>query len=466
MSSSSTNKNSRNRTIQGNGFTFTGSTSQIQHLADILSSMTSINQYALMNITPTGIEIFTESNHICNVQAAIEPTLFNYYNFYSELGQNDDAVKQLRLGVDLSLISEAFSSVASSTVTKARTKNTNSDNVELHETLASSIECFITYAGEGEPLVVEFEDEFMSERIEFVTFYLDIDYPYDMLNLDDAEDHYGLAINHQEIQFEAILKSDILSKMLKDLLQINTSEVYIQASNEMKTLGNRKVVKNSSMSSRAGPIIIDTQLNFISRGPIGLLKLMYPRNKAALEKLEIYDEQMLKGEKKPINSTIISCFNFETLNKIVKAVKFSTKCKMMKDHSGIFLIQLICTNPYMMKYPGTLITFCMLELSDDMRENEHIQEFSRIFDNTALSYIKNYSTDPEIHEVKKIHLEQCRTKKTTLNLSYATFRTVDEDNNARDDLEISHASADNRNTRTSNQKYQKPQNEIEIPLFI
>ena len=255
-------------------FTFTASTNQISHLADVFSSITSINSQALMIITTNGIVIYSEYNHICNVQLSIDPSLFGTYNFYSENSVNslqDD--KELRLGVDIGLISDAFNAAASSAVSKNKTKSTsNNGNSVTANNSVDNLMCYLTYNGEGHPLVIEFEDSLMSEKIEFLTFYLDIAYPYDASNTQEEEEdeQYNLVINHSEIQFEVILKSDVFANLLKDLQQINTVDLFIYISNEMRQLGPKR--QKSKKSQKSGPLYLDKQFNFISKGPIGHLK--------------------------------------------------------------------------------------------------------------------------------------------------------------------------------------------------
>ncbi|EGW30682.1 uncharacterized protein SPAPADRAFT_155788 [Spathaspora passalidarum NRRL Y-27907] len=289
---------------------FTASTNQIIHLADILSSITTINANATISIKQDGITIYASYNHITNVHVTIDPSLFSYYN----LSGPEDA--ELRLGVDINLIAECFNSVTSS-ITKRDSKRDKNNVVSVGETVI----CLLNYQGEGYPLVVEFEDNLISEKLEFLTFYI------------DDENDEGMAVSHDDIDMELIVKSDVLSNLLQDLHQINTQDLYIYAS-----------VKNESK-----------QLRFISTGPIGTSKLIFPNEKTILEKVSLSGDSQF----------IISKFDFVNFFKIFRAVKYSFKCKMLKDREGRFSIQLLCKNAYMANYSGTLMQFNMLEVNHD-----------------------------------------------------------------------------------------------------
>ena len=477
-------------------FTFTASTNQISHLADVFSSITSINSQALMLITTNGIIIYSEYNHICNVQLSIDPSLFGTYNFYSENNasslQNNE---ELRLGVDIGLISDAFIAAASS-VSKGKTKSTanNGNAVAVNGSVDNQM-CYITYNGEGYPLVIEFEDSLMSEKIEFLTFYLDMTYPYDVSNTQEEEEddeQYNLVINHAEIQFEVILKSDVFTNLLKDLQQINTIDLFMFISNEMRHLGSNR--QKSKKGQKSGPLFLDKQFNFISRGPIGHLKLIFPNEKTILEKLNIYGKDHDASEMEPINTSLISCYNFGIFSKIFKAVKLSIKCKIMKDLSGILSIQLLCKNPQLANYSGTLITFNMLEsttIVDKFDENQESEKFERfhlnnIFDDESYEHIKDYNDknhkripipnveSTNIHEYEELGIE----KDEPPILSYASFRnnsklatsnnvqineTIYEEskkgNNKKRKKKMESVDESNKNIRTIG-------GDIDIPLFL
>lgn len=359
--------------------TFTASTTQVNHLAEIFHALSSIGSQGLVIINSKGIIIYCEHNHILNCQTIIDISLFNSFNLVNnrpddgnttDISDSDDAQhstnvnvnetslfvgsqdpppsqsqsqnrlfsqsqsQELRFGIDLELVNHSF-------------------EVLTHST--KDIICYISYNGEGSPFTIEFEDNIMSELIEFLTFYVDLEYPYDV-PIEDQENE--LVINYNEVEYEMILKSDIVSNILQDLLQINTNELYIYLSNE----GSNKLL-------------------FISNGPIGLLKLIYPNEKTILEKLEIYNS---------LESRYLSTFKFQNFIKCFKAVKLSTKCKLLRDSNGIFSIQLICKDSNSNSYSGSLITINMLELDQEVDINN----------------VEDLFNDMEIPQVKRRRLNQ------------------------------------------------------------
>ncbi|KAI5965633.1 RAD17 [Candida pseudojiufengensis] len=303
-------------TIQPKQLQFNASTTQITHLSEIFQCLLAINNQAIISIRPNGITLYSTYNYSTKVHMNIDPSLFNLYNITTNEEEvfDDD---ELKLGVDISLISDCFNSV---------------QNTLKFESL---VNCYITYNGEGYPLQIEFEDNYISEKLDFFTFYID---EFDDYNDDDNESNSN-DIDYSNIILEIIVKSDVLTNLLQELNQIHTDLLFIYTS------------KN--------------KLNFISSGSIGMSKLIFPNEKSILEKLIIDSD---------INPYIISQFKFNEFWKIFKSVKLSSKCKILKDSAGNFSIQLICKNNYQNQqshYSGTLITFKM----NEMIHNDYLVEW-------------------------------------------------------------------------------------------
>lgn len=270
---------------------FTASTTQIAHLSDIFQSLVSINNQAIIRIKETGITIYSSYNHTFNVNVNIDPLLFSIYSITGE---------EFTLGVDLSLIGECFTSVASTLK------------------FEKSVTCYLNYQGEGSPLVIEFEDTYILEKLEFYTYIIE-------LGMEDD----NLGIDYERVEMEAMVRSDVLTNILLDLWQIDTENLFIYAE-------------------------ADT-LTFISNGPIGTSKLIFPNDKDVLEKLEI------SGDKR----YVVSQFSYETFYRLFRAVRLSSKCKLIKDAHGCFSIQLLCKKLPLSGYSGTLVTINMMELNHD-----------------------------------------------------------------------------------------------------
>ncbi|KAI3403410.2 RAD17 [Candida oxycetoniae] len=318
----SKNKPTTTTTPPKKNLTFTASTTQISHLSDVFQSLLSVNKQTIIIIKPVGISLHSTCNYTTNVHVNIDPSLFSIFNISQEEeeeGEGEDAdytedtekeehaeqeELQLRLGVDIGLIADCFTSVM------------NTIRFE------SAVTCYLTYNGEGHPLVIEFEDNYISEKLEFYTFFL------------DNEDTMGILDNASQIDYEnvvmeVLVKSDVLTNLLQDLHQIGTETLFVYCAKNV--------------------------LNFISSGPIGVSKLIFPNEKTIMEKLDINSAYQY----------VLSQFNFNDFNKILKSVKLSSRCKIIKDFQGLFSIQLLCKNHQQSGYSGTLITIHLTEMMHD-----------------------------------------------------------------------------------------------------
>lgn len=415
---------------QNQNITFSASTSHVGHIADLLNTVTSISSHALMIISDNGIVVFSEYNHITNVQLTIDLSLFLSYSLH--LDQPLDGPKELRLGVDIQLIADSFTAAASTLAPKFKNSASKPETVL----------CYIKYGGEGHPLVIEFEDRLMSEKIEFATFYLDMDYPYDK-----TEESGDLLVRHDMVQFELIVKSDLLTVLLQDLQHINTESLYIYVSND----GSNKRETN--------------QLNFISSGAIGYLKLLFPSAKTMMEKLEIFKVE--NGTMEPTKDSVLSCFSFSPFIKIFKAVKLLSKCKIMKDVSGILSLQLLCKHPGVANYPGSLITFNIIEkaLVGDEFEQLNAADVNGVFDDNHYHYVENYdqlvTEDVRVAEPARVSAQAAVEPPELSTLSYASFKKP-----LRTETPSGQASKRQKPSREEDDHDVSVHGPVEIPIFL
>lgn len=447
-----------NATRRVSPYTFTASTSQVTFLAEIFACVTPVSSQGLMIIRPEQIIIYSEYNHVCSVHLSLDEALFTTYNFYSEKELSNETA-ELKFGIDIGLISEAFSAVCASMLTKAKLKSSSSKNLNAN---GDSLTCYITYNGEGHPLIVEFEDNLMSEKIEFYTFYTDLHYPYDLDEPNNNTIQSGLLLNHSELQFQTIMKSDVFAILLKDLQHIGTEEIYIQTSNRWKPLGSKKAGKDYISSQTQA--YSERQLAFISKGSIGYLKLLFPREKTILEQLDVYANTG-RGLV-PINSSKMARFDFSLFSRIFRSVKISQKCKLMKDSSGVLSIQLMCKNSHAPDHSGTIISFHLLETySNDnynAEEGEGLQifDFTDVFEDETYEYIKDYGKRRRKEKVdsREIDMSQYEdldsVSAAPRGLSYDIFRKTNKDNNNDDQNLYSDASSSHNGENT------------DIPLFL
>lgn len=350
-------------------FLFAAATAQVAHLADVLALVSAVGRYALMVLSRHGITFFAEYNHIVNAQVAVDAALFSAYEYHWTGGDESDleGQKNVQLGVDVHMLNEAFAAAAATVMPKSRGSTT------LAHT--DTVVCYIKYRGDGHPLVVEFEDRLMSEQIEFATFHLDIEFPYGAenpeLQADTGDwDPHTLTINHLALRFEVILQSDIFANLLQDLQNLGTEDLYMYVSNRDTDQGLGLV-------------------HFISKGAIGYLKLVYPNARTMLQKLEVYAEN--GGEPISTLDSVLCTLGFAPFIRIFRAVKLSSKCKIMKDTHGVLAVQLLCKNTAAKGYPGTLIAFNMLEKSEVGGTGQAVAfDANGLFDDNVYQQVREY----------------------------------------------------------------------------
>lgn len=365
---------------------FAASTSHVAHLAEILHSLASIDRYALITVSKDGLAFFSEHNHILNASATIDASLFSTYEFVAP-----SDTENVLLGVDVIFLGELFAAAAATTVApKAKPPAGLGPAPQVN-----SVVCYIKYEGEGRPLIVEFEDRLLVELIEFATFELDFENPFLKQNEPDGDD-YALIANSARLRFEVIILSDIFLNMLQDLQALGTEELYMYVSN----------LEDGEL------------LHFISKCGLGYLKLIYPSAKTMLQKLEVYEE-----DTEPTSSIVVSVLNFHVFIRMLRAVKQSIKCKLVKDGEGVLAAQLLCKNVNCAGYPGTMMTFNMLEKVTLPTDPSAI-EVARLFDDGGCQYIKEYTVPSKISLAVKSTAPPALMNTADLSgISYASFRT-------------------------------------------
>lgn len=431
-----------------NTLRFSASTTQVSHMADILGAISSIHHQALIIINGNGLTLYAEYNHILNAQLTIDASLFSVFELTSTSGTQSSSNRELRLGVDVLLISDSFASAAATTIPRNKVSGISS--------APESVVCYMKYDGDGCPLIIEFEDRLMSEQIEFCTFFIEMDYPYDTISLQQEYAGHELLINRNLLDFEVILKGDLLSNLLQDLQNLNTEELYMQVSNHKKgIMGSQK-----------------NELNFISKGSIGYLKLIFPNGKTMLEKLEIFSQG--PDGPAPTTDSVLSSLNFQPLLKILKAVKMSSKCKIMRDTSGVLSVQLLCKRPTSTNYPGTLVSFNMLESSVSSNDTgQKVQiDVSGLFDDQLYKYIKEASpAEAEVIPVSSENNGKDGGEDSMLQsgqaFSYATFKTVGMHRNHENEKDNQQSSKRSRvNEVDTSIDVSTVGGAVEIPLFL
>lgn len=364
---------------------FAASTTHVAHLAEILHSLAAIDRYALISVSSDGLVLFSEHNHILNALATIDASLFSTYEFTVS-----SDMENVLLGIDIIFLSELFAAAAATVAPKAKAPAGLGAAPQVN-----SVICYMKYEGHGRPLIVEFEDRLLVELIEFSTFDLDFENPY--LKQHDPDNDFALIANSTRLKFEVIILSDIFLNMLQDIQALGTEELYMFVSN----------LEDGEL------------LNFISKCGLGYLKLIYPSAKTMLQKLEVYADDM-----QPTTSGVVSVLNFHIFIRMLRAVKQSIKCKLVKDDEGVLSAQFLCKNVNCAGYPGTMMTFNMLE-KVTMHSDPCADEVARLFDDGGCQYIKEYTVPSKAATaVAKSSVPPALMSTADLSgISYASFKT-------------------------------------------
>lgn len=298
---------------------FRANTTRIKHLAEMFSTIPDLSPQCLIIINSDGVMLIAETpSRVCNATIALDQALFSTYTL-------EPVTESMKLQVDSQLVAQAFASVP--------------------DTLNPDLTCTISYDGLGWPLVVEFNDLLISERLEFATYVIDVSDPASLISVDRHHTH-----------FEIMLNLAIFTTCLQDLHHLQTSEVALNISNTPSTDIRQQVTGGDHNS-----------LYFVSKGPIGLSKVIYPGLSTILERVDIFDhdsdeDPLQSSTQQLIKSRVRSLYLFSHLARVIKAVKLSSKCKLVKDYRGVLLIQLLCRH----QSQSTVVTFNIVEqLADD-----------------------------------------------------------------------------------------------------
>ncbi|OBA22326.1 hypothetical protein METBIDRAFT_11181 [Metschnikowia bicuspidata var. bicuspidata NRRL YB-4993] len=333
------------------GLLFAAATTHVAHVADVLALVAAIHPYALMVVSPDGVTFFAEYNHVLSVQAAVDASLFLVFRC---------AGAAVQLGINVQMVSSAFAAAAATGLPRAKGGPPLPDAAPGPD----PVWCHLKYRGAGHALVVEFEDRLMSEQIEFATFVLDVWLPH-------GDAGAALALDHAALRFEAILQSDILAVLLLDLHSLGTEDLLVY-------VGGAGGDKGGDKGGGAGLV------DFVLRGAIGVLKLVYPRARAVLQKAEVHGPGAAPGP-------VVCTLGFASFLRIFRAVRLSSKCKLMGDAAGVLCVQLLCKHAAAPSYPGTLVAFHMLEKTapGGTAHDVHV-DIAGLFDDRVYQEVREY----------------------------------------------------------------------------
>lgn len=287
-----------NLAIEADGARFVATTVHLDHITTALNCLTSFDKTedVLIYIDRDGLSFVRESNHVIKMQLLLARELFMSYSYNDrddDEDESDSDVETTQAGQDKYMklcvkINHLLDSV--------NIMNKSFDDV---------VECTLSYDGTGSPFVLMFEDSLISERVEYKTYVIK--------NMDNA----GLVLDKDHMIFECIVKGDVLYSALKDLKEINCKECYIYA----KTLDTGENI-----------------FAFISKTQMGYSKIVIPKGRSILEKLEVYKDD---STTLCYNVPVIGYFDFATFDKIRLSTKIASKVLFRMDVNGLLSVNVL-----------------------------------------------------------------------------------------------------------------------------
>ncbi|CAG97801.1 Rad17p [Kluyveromyces lactis] len=301
---------------------FYATTVHLDHIVTALNCLTpfGVKGEMLITIDKNGLSFAQENNHVIKIQLVLSRELFQTFH-YSPITETSLTKVSLRLDHVL-------------------------DSLNISNDRNDIIECTLTYNGDGSPFILIFEDNMITESVEYSTYLLK--------DLDNT----GLVLDRTRLQFECIIKGDVLHNALHDLKEIGCKDCYFYA------------IHNETTKK---PLFA-----LISRSQQGLSKIILPNERSILEKFEIYanDSTTLLYD-----HPMISVFDYGMLDKIRASARIASKIMIRRDVHGLMTVNIlnetkdilrpndqeykrtraISGNNLPSHYPGIIIEICMLE---------------------------------------------------------------------------------------------------------
>ncbi|AAS52330.1 ADR411Wp [Eremothecium gossypii ATCC 10895] len=260
---------------------FSATTIHLDRLMCAFNCMTPFGQRddVLITIDRDGLTFIRQNNHAAEIQLFLAKELFQYYSIRE--GFEGEIQLCMKLNHLLDTVSVA---------------NRDKDDV---------VECTLSYDGEGTPFMLILEDSMITEQVEYATYLV------------GEMDRTGLELDRARLEFECILKGDVLYSALRDLREIGCKECYLYI----------------VTSSRARPMFA-----LVSRGQLGLSKIILPSERSVLEKLEVYENDSTTLIH---DAPVIGLFDFAALDKLRPSTKIASKVLIRKDVHGLLAVNIL-----------------------------------------------------------------------------------------------------------------------------
>ncbi|KAH3660207.1 hypothetical protein OGAPHI_007412 [Ogataea philodendri] len=309
---------------------FSASTSNIVAIHQLISSILPFGGSCLINITANGLGFSVVDNNICKVFLTLDKRIFSSFQF------NPTWIKKERVLVSDDEGTTDDDADLDSVPDRARSISVNLDLKSLIETINIHIpgdkenidlrtKCIMSYQGEGHPFVLTFEDDFIIERCELTTLFIDpSDFEAD--STDSQSEPSLFQLDTSKTMLDLTLQSSIVYDALKDMKDLNTQELIIYCSNTEPESQKKLVLISKSEDDS-----------------IGYSKLLVPTRKPFLKELSLFKPEPTEShfQMVPCSTTISSFYNFAYFSKILKAIRLSKSIKIRKDLGGLTSVSLL-----------------------------------------------------------------------------------------------------------------------------
>ncbi|KAG7813882.1 hypothetical protein KL921_000156 [Ogataea angusta] len=308
---------------------FTASTSNIVPIYQLISSILPFGGSCLLNITQNGLCFSVVDNNICKVYLTLDKRLFSSFQFYpihvkkerillsdEEESTTDDDADSLDSRQSVSVHLDLKSLIETINIHIPGDK----DNPELRT------KCILSYKGDGSPFILTFEDDFIIERCELTTLFIDpADFESEITDSQTGSAYFQLDSSKKVM--ELTLQSSLVYDALRDMKDLSTEELILYCSN-MQSEHQRKLVLISKSEDAS----------------IGYSKLVFPSRKPFLKDMQLYKPELVDEEQTHMvvcSTTISSFYNFSYFAKILRAIKLSKSIKIRKDLAGLTSVSLL-----------------------------------------------------------------------------------------------------------------------------
>ncbi|SCU98204.1 LAMI_0F13520g1_1 [Lachancea mirantina] len=381
------------------GVLFSASTVHLEHITMALNCLTpfGIKDDVMIYIDKDGLSFSRQNNHVITISLFLSKELFISYDYHS--GEDLNGYTQLCLKINHLLDS-------------INVVNRNKDDV---------VECTLSYNGEGSPFTLIFEDSLITEKVEYSTY------------LTKEPDATGLELSNDEVVFNCIIKGDVLYSAMQDLKEIGCRECYLYA----MTKSDDKNV-----------------LALVSRGQLGLSKILLPSERSTLEKLEVIDPDT---GSRVFDVPVIGFFDFSAFDKVRMSAKIASKAMLKKDVHGLLSVNILSdTNDVVVNnpkgptpatnrntslprdYPGIVTEIALLERADfeptDRKEIELFMSFNeedRAGTDVYKPRCEQAASKPvptsEINDTNLLHIGQAPSRDDNDNAADDSFRPAAND---------------------------------------